>query len=133
MGDNRDHAFSIILKGKAQEYYYAQCIGLSLNSMVMSMKNHFETLDVRQDVQARWNTISLFKIRTDYPSKSKMEQLVLLIDELEKLQCVLPANLRDAKTLQDRLVGACREIPEYDYALQIPHASYEGLVAALRQ
>ncbi|RKF64902.1 hypothetical protein GcM3_128017 [Golovinomyces cichoracearum] len=50
MGDDRDHAFSIILKGRAQEYYYAQCIGLSLNSMIMSMKNHFEAMDVRQGV-----------------------------------------------------------------------------------
>ncbi|RKF78474.1 integrase and RNaseH domain-containing protein [Golovinomyces cichoracearum] len=88
----------------------------------MSMKNHFENMDVRQGVQARWNTI-----------KSKMEQLMLFIDELEKLQRALPANLRDAKTLQDRLVSACRGISECDYALQIPHTSYEGLVAALRQ
>ncbi|RKF57722.1 hypothetical protein GcC1_187032 [Golovinomyces cichoracearum] len=133
IGDDRDHAFSIILKGRAQEYYYAQCIGLSLNSMIRSMKNHFETLDVRQGVQARWNTMSLYQIRTENPSKSKMEQLMLLIDELEKLQRVLPANLRDARTLQDRLVSACRGIQECDYALQILHASYEGLVAALRQ
>ncbi|KAI1001549.1 hypothetical protein K3495_g6653 [Podosphaera aphanis] len=133
MDDDRDHAFSIILKGRAQEYYYAQCIGLNFNSMVLSTKNHFETPDFRQGVQARWNTISLFQIRTDNPSKSKMEQLMLLIDELEKIQRALPVNFQDSRTLQDRLVSACRGIPECDYAIQIPHASYEGLVAALRQ
>ncbi|RKF82634.1 integrase and RNaseH domain-containing protein, partial [Golovinomyces cichoracearum] len=133
IGDGRDDAFSIILKGRAQEYYYAQCIGLSLNSMIMSMKNHFETMDVRQGVQTRWNTMSLYQIRTENPSKSKMEQLMLLIDELEKLKRALPANLRDVKTLQDRLVSACRGISKCDYALQIPHTSYEGSVAALPQ
>ncbi|KAI0999040.1 hypothetical protein K3495_g9156 [Podosphaera aphanis] len=61
-----------------------------------------------------------------------MEHLVLLIDEPEKIQRALPVNSRDARTLQDRLVSACRAISECDYALQIPH-SYEGLVAAFRQ
>ncbi|RKF84209.1 hypothetical protein GcM1_138003, partial [Golovinomyces cichoracearum] len=43
-----------------------------------------------------------------------MEQLVLLIDELEKLQRALPANLRDTKTLQDSSRGA-QYAQDHDY------------------
>ncbi|RKF84176.1 hypothetical protein GcM1_143003 [Golovinomyces cichoracearum] len=92
MGDDRDRDFSIILKGKTQEYYYTQCIELSLNLMIMSMKNHFETIDQKQN-----------------------GVIGLLIDELEKLQRALPANLRDTKTLQDRLVSAFVEYCHIQY------------------
>lgn len=77
--------------------------------------------------------MSLFQIRTDNPSRIKMEQLVLLIDELVKRQYELPSNSRDAENFQDRLLSACHGISECECSLQIQNASNDGLVAALRE
>jgi hypothetical protein len=132
--DQYHHAFSIMLKGRAADYYYSNIAGNrhSFDEMLQIMRTHFETDERRQLYMSEWREITLQRVISDNPTKSRLDCLQLLLDKLQKIKNGLPETYGTDTSLRDQLVLACRGISECNLALYQPAATYEGVCSQLR-
>ena len=127
-------AFSIMLKGRARNFYYSMIAGrqYSFETMISMMKQHFETEENRQMYLSEWRTITLKRTITKHPEKSRLECLELTIDILQKVQQGLPEESRSENILRDQLLNACQGVEECNLSLYKPASTFEGVCAELR-
>ncbi|KAI0998772.1 hypothetical protein K3495_g9423 [Podosphaera aphanis] len=91
--DNYSKALSIILTGKASQFYYQYISGrsdLSLQQALDLMKRHFETPEVRQFYLNEWRNVTLQSIIDSNPEKLKLECFELMLDKLNNCNLVYP-------------------------------------------
>ena len=127
-------AFSTMLKGKAQEYYYDKISGqrLDFTTMVKLIQNHFETLECCQQMLTTWNTISLQSVIQKNNDKTIGKCFELLVTKLRKVQRGLAEEYQTENTLHDHLLNACRGVQECVYACFKPALTFEALCAEIR-
>ncbi|KAI1006957.1 hypothetical protein K3495_g1266 [Podosphaera aphanis] len=133
--DNYSKALSIMLTGKASQFYYQYISGrndLSLQQALDLIKRHFETPEVRQFYLNEWRNVTLQSIIDSNPEKPNLECFELMLDKLNKLQPGLSSSYRNEDVLRDQVLVACRGIPECSYSLFKPADSYEGVCADMR-
>jgi hypothetical protein len=124
-------AFSIMLKGRASQFYYNNLIGVPIDfaRMVEAVRAHFETPEVRQKYLSDWRNTTLTKVIQSNPNKTKLECLELLIEKLQKIIRRLGKNEEE---LREQLLNACRGIPECNFALFKPATNFQSACAELR-
>ncbi|RKF81042.1 putative glycosyl [Golovinomyces cichoracearum] len=73
--------FSVMLKGRAREYYYDRITGhiFQFPQMVSQIKQNFETNKRCQQLLLIWNTISLSSFIKKYPEKSVLKSFTLTV------------------------------------------------------
>lgn len=69
---------------------------------------------------------------TNNPSKSHIECLELLFEQLQKIHRALPFDRRPTFDMRSRIIVACRGNKECDYVLMKKAITYEGICADLR-
>jgi hypothetical protein len=81
-------AFSIILKGKARDFYYDKIAGrgYDFNQITDMIRTHFETEENRQKYLSEWRETTLASIIMRNPEKNRLECLELLFDSLRTAQ-----------------------------------------------
>ncbi|EGY23394.1 uncharacterized protein VDAG_04832 [Verticillium dahliae VdLs.17] len=86
-------AFSIMLKTKALQFYFARLCNVTpspdFHTMVSRVKQHFETEESRQVYLAEWRNTTFLHIIHENPDKTKMECLDLLLETLMKLRSAI--------------------------------------------
>jgi hypothetical protein len=127
-------AFSIMLRGRAATYYYDKLAdgGYDFVQMVRSIRNHFETDEMKQQYLTEWRETTLSRIIMENSSLSKLECLDKLLDKLRTIQRGLDPSYHSDTSLRDQTINACRGIPECNLALFNPAKTYEGVCAQLR-
>jgi hypothetical protein len=85
--DQYHHAYSIMLKGRASEFYYDKIFGRSydFSTMCTMTRAHFETEEARQKYLSEWREATLLRTIAKNPAKSRLECLQLTIDKLQKV------------------------------------------------
>lgn len=129
-----DKAFSVMLKGRASSFYYNKISGRNMdwNTAVTMMRSHFETEENRQLYLSLWRETTLLRTIQANPSKSRLDCLQLLLDQLQKIQRGLGDGYQSDHTLRDQAINACRGVKECSLALYKPASTYEGVCAELR-
>ncbi|KAI0995466.1 hypothetical protein K3495_g12711 [Podosphaera aphanis] len=109
-------ALPTMLKGLALDIYYIN----ELSSMI-STQNLSE-----------WNSINLKTVIVANPGKSISDYLLLLVQEVTKLQHGLREALQTVEYLHDKLVTACQGVPACRFAVSDPPSSLGASVNKLQ-
>jgi hypothetical protein len=127
-------AFSLMLKGKAEKFYFTRIKGKARDfpAMVEMMRVHFDTEENRQRSITEWRETTFPRIIAQNPEKSRSECLEILFETLEKIQPGLPPEHRSETTLREQTINACRGVEECKFSLHKPASSLEGVQAELR-
>lgn len=127
-------AFSIMLIGKASEFYYDKIAGRLYNfiQMVEMTRLHFETEERRQKYLSEWRETTLLRTILKNPGKSRLECLEIVLDKLRTTQRGLSTGYQFEHRLRDQALNACRGVTGCSLALFKPAATFEGLCADLR-
>jgi hypothetical protein len=130
----KHNVFEVMLKGKAEDFYYSdlQGRGLDFTSMVTKMKLHFQTDEKHQKYLTEWRTITFLTVIASNPDKDRRQCLDILFDELRKLQRNLNDEYQGDRALRDQTVNACGMVPECNLATFKPAESFEAVCADLR-
>ena len=139
IGDAYMHlAFSIMLDGKARDYYYRRILvpGAAepppLPAMIRSIKFHFENEEQQQTYFTMWREISFRKQLAENPDKTALENLEELFKKLEMIQRAVHTMDQSEWFLRNQLINTVRDYPACHTALQLPSATYEGVCNQLR-
>ncbi|KAJ5082065.1 hypothetical protein N7532_011108 [Penicillium argentinense] len=126
-------AFSLMLKGKAEKFYFTRIKGNArdFSTMVEMMRAKFDT-EKRQRSIIEWRETTFPRIIAQNPEKSRSECLEILFETLEKIQPGLPPEHRSETTLREQTIKACRGVEECKFSLHRPASTLEGVQAELR-
>jgi hypothetical protein len=127
-------AFSLMLKGKAEKFYFTRIKGKARDfpTMVGMMRAHFDTEENRQRSISEWREATFPRIIAQNPEKSRSECLEILFETLEKIQPGLPPEHRSETTLREQTINACRGVEECKFSIYRPASTLEGVQAELR-
>jgi hypothetical protein len=127
-------AFSIMLKGRASNFYYDKLSGRSYDfqTMINLTRAHFETEENHQKYLSEWRETTLLRTTSENPDKSKLECFELTVDKLQKVQRGLTKEYQYEHNLRDQVINACRGVEECNLALYKPSPTFEGICAELR-
>ncbi|KAI6251504.1 hypothetical protein HI914_00540 [Erysiphe necator] len=124
----------IMLSGQVHTYYYSTIAKLNLdfNGAVQMLRNQYETEQRQQKDFSEWSTITLAKMLTQNSNKSLQECFELMLENLRSIQLRLDPIYQTQKALRDKVINACRSIPECSLACYSPTPSLEGVCDQLR-
>jgi hypothetical protein len=127
-------AFSIMLKGRASQFYYDRLSGkyYTYDRLTQETRAHFETEENRQLYLSEWRETTLPIIITQHKNKNRLEQLEILFDRLQIVQRGLSEVYQEDYSLRDQILSACRGIEECNMALFKPAPTWEGVCNDLR-
>jgi hypothetical protein len=127
-------AFSVMLKGRASNFYYDKIAGRSFDfkTMVSMTKTHFETEENYQKYLSEWRETTFQRTIAANPEKSRLECFQIMVDKLQKIQRGLAKEYQYEHNLRDQVISACRGVEECNLALYKPASTFEGVCAELR-
>ncbi|OBR02124.1 Glycosyl transferase [Colletotrichum higginsianum IMI 349063] len=128
-------AFSLMLRGKAADFYYRRICkpGIKDFTTMMNMvRDHFETPQMKQSYISEWHDTTFPHISEKNPDKSKAEILEILIERLEVIQTALPDSMQNDEAMKMQLLNACAGIEECNLYLYNPAPTLEGVCSQLR-
>ena len=81
-------AFSVMLKGRASNFYYDKIAGRSFDfkTMVNMTKTHFETEENHQKYLSEWRETTFHRTIAANPEKSRLDCFQIMVDKLQKIQ-----------------------------------------------
>ncbi|KAK2774065.1 hypothetical protein CKAH01_13288 [Colletotrichum kahawae] len=127
-------AITIVLTGKAEEYYYLAVRTLDKSdflSIVNVIRSRFETHDRSLELLAELRALSYGSVARGMEGKPRLEILEELINRIDKL-----AKTQPTEGTNERKVGylctAVQQVPEARMTLHAPPADYETLCSRLR-
>ncbi|TAQ84457.1 hypothetical protein B7494_g7204, partial [Chlorociboria aeruginascens] len=132
--DQYQIAFSTMLKGRAEEFYFAHIAGrfYDFPTIVKMTKAHFETEETKQKYLTEWRRTTLSRAIAENPGKNRLECLEIVIDKLQQVQPGLAEGYQGDSVLRDQVLNSCQGIPECQFALFQPSPTFQGLCAGLR-
>ncbi len=127
-------AFSVMLKGRASNFYYDKIAGRSFDfkTMVNMTKTHFETEENHQKYLSEWRETTFHRTIAANPEKSRLDCFQIMVDKLQKIQRGLSKEYQYEHNLRDQIISACRGVEECNLALYKPANTFEGVCAELR-
>ena len=96
-------AFSVMLKGRAADFYYDKISGRSYDfqTMMEMTRTHFETEENRQKYLSEWRETTFTSVIQQNPGKGRLECLEILFDSLRTAQRGLSTQYQTEHTLRD--------------------------------
>lgn len=128
-------AFSTMLSGRAQSYYYQYLAqsGMPFEAMVERMRLYFHTPENHQLFLNEWRSIMLKDIVAANPDKDLAQCLEIVIERLQRTYQGLVQNFGTSEgSLAGQLVSACQGVPACSSVLIQPASTFEGVAANLR-
>ena len=127
-------ALPIMLKGRASEYYYTGLIqnNLDFDQLCTAIKQHFKDTNHRRNTLTAWNNIHLLSIKSKNPDKSTGECFDLLLSKLRTLRYGLSQELQSDAFMLNKLVLACRSLPDCQIACSAPADTLNSMINALK-
>jgi hypothetical protein len=128
------NAFSIMLKGRASNFYYDKISGkfYDFYTMVIMTKTHFETEENLQKYLSEWREITFFRTISDNPGKSRLDCFQITVDKFQKVQRGFTKEYQYEHNLRDQVISVCRRIKECNLAFYKPANTFKGVCAELR-
>ncbi|KHJ30686.1 putative glycosyl [Erysiphe necator] len=123
-----------MLSGQAHLYYYSKIAKLTLdfNGASQMLRYQYETEQPQQKDFSEWSTITLSGTLNQNSDKSLDQYFELMLDNLQNLQLRLAPIYHTQKALRDKIMYACRSIPEFCLACFSPIPILEGVCNQLR-
>ena len=127
-------ALPIMLKGRASEYYYTGLIqnNLDFDQLCTAIEQHFEDANHRRNTLTAWNNINLLSIKSKNPDKSTGECFDLLLSKLRTLRYGLSQELQSDAFMLNKLVLACRKLPDCQIACSAPADTLNSMINTLK-
>ncbi|KAI6246851.1 hypothetical protein HI914_04730 [Erysiphe necator] len=127
-------AENVMLSGQAHLYYYSKIAKLTLdfNGASQMLRYQYETEQPQQKDFSEWSTITLSGTLNQNSDKSLDQYFELMLDNLQNLQLRLAPIYHTQKALRDKIMYACRSIPEFCLACFSPIPILEGVCNQLR-
>jgi hypothetical protein len=127
-------ALPIMLKGRASEYYYTGLIqnNLDFDQLCTAIEQHFEDANHRRNTLTEWNTLDLLSLKSQNPDKSTGQCFELLISKLRTLRYGLSKELQSDAFMLNKLVLACRSLPECQIACSAPADTLNSMINTLK-
>jgi len=130
------HVFSLMLKGRALRFYFSNLARtrpvMQFTHMVQQTLQHFEPEEMQQTYLSEWRSITLAKMITEHPAKSKSEVFELLLERITLLHSALPTVSGSRIALKEQIINACYGQPECANALYRPAVDCEGVIQQIR-
>ncbi|KAI0994324.1 hypothetical protein K3495_g13858, partial [Podosphaera aphanis] len=105
-------ALPTMLKGLALDIYYMnELSNMSFQNAIAHLRNYFQGPEFQRKNLSEWNSITLKTVMAANPEKSTSDCLMLLIQDLGKLQHGFREALQTVEYLHDKLVTACQGVP----------------------
>ena len=126
-------AIMVMLKGRALRYYndYIADKVYDFQEIIQAISNRFETEEKHQRFYQQWLELDFKRIIDIHPDKTILESFRILLDIAQQCDAALHPDHRSERELRDRILSACRTVPECKPALYRPSATFEGVCADL--
>jgi hypothetical protein len=130
-------AFAMMLRGKAQTFYYQHLASTSTNltftAMLDRMRAYFHTPENHQLFLNEWRTTMLKDVIASNPDKDLAQCLEIVIEKLQRTYQGLVQNFGASEgSLAGQLVSACQGVPACATILIRPATTFEGVASELR-
>lgn len=130
-------AFSIMLSGRALQYYYDHIAPYTLTytGMVDKMKAYFNNTQAHQMYLQEWHDTTLKNVMVANPGKNPMQCLEIVITKMNIIYQALSQDWGDRYSehvLAAQLLNACRGIEATTMACMKPATTFEGVASDLR-
>jgi hypothetical protein len=127
-------AFPIMLKGLAWDYYYTDLIQLNytFSQLCNTIQGHFEDANYKRGTLAEWNKLDLLLIKSQNPDKSTTHCFQLLLSKLRTLRHGLTPDLQSEDFMLNKIVLACRDLPDCQIACSAPANTLSGLISSVK-
>ena len=111
-------AFNVMLKGKARDFYLNDLLHRDLNydGLYHEIRLRFEDKNYRRNALLRWDTRDMNAVIREHPDKSVSECFDILTNELQEISHSLIPTLQNDDFKLNKLVNACKPIPECQMA-----------------
>lgn len=122
-------AFSAMLAGDAKEFYYESLMNrrLDFGTLLVLLRENFETQERQTKFMSHWNMTSLQEVRSRHVDKTLLECFDIMYKELRKCQLTMAKEQQTDVFLKNRLLMACEGIEECRLAIFKPAAGLQGL------
>ncbi|KAK2779651.1 hypothetical protein CKAH01_02999 [Colletotrichum kahawae] len=127
-------AITIILTGKAEEYYYLAVRTLDKSdflSIINAIRSRFETHNRSLKLLAELRALSYGSIARGIEGKPQLKILEELINRIDKLAKTQPTEGTNERKVR-YLCTAVQQVPKARITLHTPPADYETLCSQLR-
>ena len=129
--------YPIMLRDEALDHFFTNSTktghtGYSFEDVCNATRAYFEGPEFERAVLHRWNDVTLKGTIEKNPGKSQEDCLRIMVTELRRLQHGLDPDIRTDKTLYNKLILACRDVPACRYACYKPADTVPGLINDLR-
>ncbi|RKF62322.1 putative glycosyl transferase [Golovinomyces cichoracearum] len=126
-------AFSIMLRGRALQFYFTSCQNKNLTILEMFnlVKAQFEGQEYKDNLLTEWNNTSLRKLFLQHPEKPRTQVLKEMVEKLQQIQCGLNVEFQSIASLKNNIKTACASVPSCSSALLIPTDTLAELVSNL--
>lgn len=105
---------------------------MSFQHAIEHLRNYFQESEFHRKKLSEWNSIMLKTVILKNPDKSTGDCLLLLIQNLRKLQHELREALQTIQYLHHNLVTACHGVPACIYAVSDPPSTVGELINKLK-
>lgn len=131
--DEQPEAFSIMLTGFAEVFYYDDPHGRnsSLKEMSFLFKSRFEIPERTRALVRGWESLTLQTILSTDPLNKLIDWLEIMISRLNDVRSWLPPDYQGAVIYQNKLLNAVRDIDTCKLAYQKPAKTVQGVIANL--
>lgn len=129
-------AYSTMLKGRAQQFYYDHIAesdpNLTFDEMVSQTKAFFHTSENRQLYLQEWRATTLLSTIQGNIDKDLSQCLEIVIDKLQKVHKGLSYDYKTDYNLAEQLMSACQGVEACTPVLINPATTFESVASDLR-
>lgn len=131
--DEKHRAFSIMLTGRARDFYFDHIRGsnCSFNDMTSSVKRRFITAEHVRTLVREWDSLTLEGIMSENVGKPSKFCLEELVSRMHSLQSSLPAAYANEERFKNKLLNAVKDVDACKLAYFKPAPTVEGLISDL--
>lgn len=131
--NEKKRAVSIMLTGRARDFYFDNLQGkqLAFEEMIMKVKRRFITAEHERTLVREWDSLTLRGIISENAGKPKKYCLEELVSRMHSLQSGLPKAYCNEDIFMNKLLNAVKDVEACQLAYFKPTATVEGLISDL--
>lgn len=131
--ENKQRAFSIVLTGRARDFYFDNSQGkdLTFEHTTTALKRWFITAEHERTLLREWDNLSLNAIISENVGKPQKYCLEELVSRMHALKLSLPGAYRNDKIFENKFLNASKDVEACRFAYFKPASTVEGLISDL--